>query len=188
MKLAAVSAARLRRHERTGTEAVALAVLPGGTPIISACSGLYRPLEPDLHVVRIVDVDAVDEPDLPRIGLHDERLRANAVAKKPDAFHEGTVGHARGREDQRATRREIGGPVDTLRVSDAHGLAPRLVFGGAHDEPGVDFAIQASHRSGGEHAFRRAASAHHRVHAGADDGRHDRRGEIAVADQAYAGA
>src|SRR5215218_2927349 len=82
MKLAAVSAARLRRQARTGSLPAAVTP-PGRCTPVRMC-----PSEPDLHVVRIVDVNAVDEAHLPRIRLHDQRLRACAVAEEPDALHQ----------------------------------------------------------------------------------------------------
>ena len=79
--------------------------------------------------------------------------------------------------------REILRAVDLLEVGDAHRAAALLVLGLADDEPREDLAVQAAHRRRRQHALGRAAGAHHRVHAGADDRRRDAGRQIAVANQ-----
>ena len=63
-----------------------------------------------------------------------------------------------------------------------------FVLGLRDDETREDFAVQAAHRRGRQHAFRRAAGTHHRVHAGSDDRRGDSSRQVAVANQADARA
>ena len=79
--------------------------------------------------------------------------------------------------------REILRAVDLLEVGDAHRAAALFVLGLADDEAREDLAVQAAHRGRGQHAFGRAAGAHHRVDAGADDGGGDAGRQVAVADQ-----
>ena len=80
-------------------------------------------------------------------------------------------------------RREILRPVDLLEVGDPHRAAALLVLRLADDQAREDLAVQAAHRRRRQHAFRRAAGAHHRVDAGADDRRGDAGRQVAVADQ-----
>src|SRR4029079_6212556 len=95
----------------------------------------------------------------------------------------GAVGDAGGGEDDAVARREILRAVDLLRIGDPHRAAALLVLRLLDHQPGVDLAVQAAHRGGGQHAFGGAAGAHHRVDAGADDGRGDACRQVAVADQ-----
>ena len=81
-------------------------------------------------------------------------------------------------------RREILRRVDALEVGDPHRPAALLVLRLGDHEPREDLAVQAAHRRGREHAFGRAAGAHHRVHAGADDRGRDAGRQIAVAESA----
>ena len=84
--------------------------------------------------------------------------------------------------------REILRAIDLLEVGDAHRAAALLVLGLADDEAREDLAVQAAHRGGRQHAFGRAARAHHGVDARPDHRRRDAGREIAVADQADARA
>src|SRR5215217_6724289 len=76
MKLAAVSDARLRRQGITCSTRGPEAPRGWGERIDR------RGSEPDLHVVVVVDVNAVDEAHLPRVRLHDERLGPYPVAEE----------------------------------------------------------------------------------------------------------
>src|SRR5262245_60215986 len=143
----------------------------------------WQSSETYLHVGVRRDVDAVDETDAVRFVLHDHRAGPRAVAEKADAAHQRAVGDAGGREDDAVARREILRAVHLLEISDAHRAAALLVLGLADHEAREDFAVQAAHRRGGQHAFRRAAGPHHRVHAGAHDRRRNAGRQIAVADQ-----
>src|SRR4051794_16810791 len=103
MKLAAVSA---RRFFRTA-DAESTAGRPTSTcrtrSEARACRGSACPRsEPDLHVVGVVHVNAVDKPHLARLGLHDQRLGPDAVTEKADPLHERAIGHAGRREHERA--------------------------------------------------------------------------------------
>src|SRR6185503_19299399 len=109
------------------------------------------------------DVNAVDEPDLVRLVLHDHRTGADAVAEEANAPHQRAVGDAGRREDDVLAGGEVRGAVDLLDVSDPHRAAALFVLGLADDEAREDLAVQAAHRRGGQHAFRRAAGPHHRV-------------------------
>ena len=111
-----------------------------------------------------------------------------AVAEEAHALHQRAVGDAGRGEDDVLARREILRLVDPLEVGDAHGAAALLVLRRVHDEPREDLAAQAAHRRRREHAFGRAADAHHRVHAAADHGGGDAGRQVAVADQADARA
>ena len=94
-----------------------------------------------------------------------DRARADAVAEEAHAAHQRAVGDAGRREDDARAGREILRSVDLLEVGDAHRPAALLVLGLGDDEPREDLAVQAPHRGRREHAFRRAAGAHHRVDA-----------------------
>ena len=80
-------------------------------------------------------------------------------------------------------RREILRPVDLLEVGDPHRAAALFVLRLGDDQPREDLAVQAAHRRRRQHAFRRAAGAHHRVHAAADHRGRDAGRQVAVADQ-----
>ena len=80
-------------------------------------------------------------------------------------------------------RRQLVRRIDALEVRDAHRAAPRFVLRLRHDQAPVDFAAEAAHRRRGQHAFRRAARAHHRVHARSVHRRRDAGRQIAVANQ-----
>src|SRR5262245_33592939 len=124
-------------------------------------------LKHDSGVLRGRDVNAVDEPDLVGIILHDHGTRPHTVAEEPHALHQRALGHARGGKDHARAGREIVRPVDPLEVRDAHRAAALFVLGFGDDEAGENFAIQTSHGCGCEYAFRCATGAHHGVHAGA---------------------
>src|SRR6185503_12006891 len=53
---------------------------------------------------------------------------------------------------------------------------------------GLDLAVEAAHRGGGEHAFGRAPGPHHRVHSGPHHGGGDPGREVAVTNKADARA
>src|SRR5579872_3124387 len=90
--------------------------------------------EPDFHVLRRRDMDAVDEADLMRIVLHDDRARADAVSEEVHTLHQRAVGDAGRREDDLPARREVLRRVDLLEVGDAHRAAAFLVLRLADDE------------------------------------------------------
>jgi len=69
MKLAAVTANWFRRHV--------------------ARSVILSELDPDR--LAVLDVNAVNEPDLVRVGLHDDRVRADASPKKRTPFSSAPV-------------------------------------------------------------------------------------------------
>ena len=73
--------------------------------------------------------------------------------------------------------------VDPLQIGDAHRLAAGFVLGRPHDQAREDLAVQTAHRRRGQHAFGRAADAHHRVNAAAGHRRGDARRQVAVANQ-----
>ena len=79
--------------------------------------------------------------------------------------------------------REILRRVDLPEVADPHRAAAFLVLRLVDHEARENLAVQTAHRRRGQHAFGRAAGAHHGVHPGADDGSGDTGREIAVADQ-----
>src|SRR4051794_14575438 len=178
MKLAAVTAKTLRCH----------ASGRGATALAPAVVLMRTGLESDLHVGILRDVNAVDEPDAVRLVLHDHRTGARAVAEEADAAHQRAVGDAGRREDDAFAGREIPRSVDPLEILDAHRAAALFVLRLVDDEPREDFTVQAAHRRGRQHAFRRAAGAHHRVDSRADHSRRDAGRKIAVADQTDAGA
>ena len=143
----------------------------------------------DLDVCGRCDVNAVDEPDPVRLVLHDHRARADAVAEEPDAAHQRAVGDAGRREDDAAcpARRSFERytflksviPIARQRSSCSGLLTTRR----AKISP-----FRQRIAAAGQHAFRRAAGAHHRVDAGADHRRGDAGRQVAVADQPDAGA
>src|SRR3954453_3957745 len=172
MKLAAVTAKTLRCH----------ASGRGATALAPAVVLMRTGSESDLHVGILRDVNAVDEPDAVRLVLHDHRTGARAVAEKADAAHQRAVGDTGRREDDVFAGREILRPVDALEVLDAHRAAALFVLRLVDDQPREDFTVQAAHGRRREHAFRRAAGAHHGVDSRADHGCGDTGREIAVAD------
>src|SRR5688572_24930102 len=143
---------------------------------------------PDVAFLARLHVDAVDEADAMRMRLHDERRRPDAVAEEADALHDRAISDARRGKDDVLPRRQILRAIDPLEIGNTHRTAPFLVLGSADDEPGEDLSAKTAHRGGGDDAFRRAAGAHHRVDAAAEHGGCDTSGEVAVADQADAGA
>src|SRR5262249_40417800 len=144
--------------------------------------------EANLHVGFLRHVDAVDEADAVRLVLHDHGAGPRAVAEEADAAHQRAVGDAGRCEDDAVAGREIFRAVDLVEGGNPPRPAALLVSRFADDEPGEDLAVQTAHGRRGEHPFGRAAGAHHRVHAGADDRRRDAGREVAVANQADAGA
>src|SRR2546427_9695685 len=141
---------------------------------------------PDVRIR--IDVDAVDETYLMRVRLHHERSRPDSVTEEADASHQRAVRDARGREDNPLAGRKLLRPVHLLEVGDAHGAAPLLVLGLADDESRENFAVETPHRRSGQPALRRTAGAHHRMHAAANHGGSDTGRQVAVTDQANAGA
>src|SRR3954468_19884520 len=92
-------------------------------------------LEPYLHVHTVGDVNAVDEPDLVRVVLHDHRAGADAVAEEADSPHQRAVGHSSGRENDARPWREILRAIDLLEIGNAHRATPLLILGLSNDEP-----------------------------------------------------
>src|SRR4051812_22437154 len=143
----------------------------------------YPTSEADAHHALLLDVDSVDEADARWVALHDDRAGARAVTKEAHAAHQRSVGDARCREDDAVAGREVLGGVDAGRIRNAHGAAPLFVLRLVDHESCENLAVQAAHRGGSEHAFRRAAGAHHRVYARADDRGRDTGRQVTVADQ-----
>src|SRR5204862_5930632 len=81
------------------------------------------PSEADLDVRFAGDVNAVDEPDLMRIVLHDDGARPRAVAEKSDAAHERPVGHAGGRKDDTLAGSEIVRSIEAFDIGMPTGMA-----------------------------------------------------------------
>src|ERR1700716_2337456 len=63
--------------------------------------------EANLDVRRRGHVNAVDEADLVRVVLHDDRAGPGAVAKEAHTAHQRAVGDARGGEDDLAAGSEV---------------------------------------------------------------------------------
>ena len=130
----------------------------------------------------------IDEAHLAFLEIHDQGMSAGAIAEETHAAEDIAVGDAGAGEDDLAAGSEIFGFVNALGVSDAHFGQAFLMFGLADHQARQHLAIEATQRRGGEHAFGGAACAHDSMNAGADDGRGDAGGKIAVADQADARA
>src|SRR6267143_2274185 len=125
----------------------------------------------------------LDEPHLSVIQRQDHRTRSNAFPKKPYALQQISVRHARARKNHFLAGRQVLGVVDALRIRYAHFCQTFCVLRFAHHQPRQNLPVQATQRRRRQHAFRRAARAHHRMHSRPDDrGRNSRR-EVAVADQ-----
>ena len=73
-------------------------------------------------------------------------------------------------------------------VGDAHFLGPLDLFVIARRQPALKFAADTAQSRRRQHAFRRAADAQQQIDAGFRLGGRDRRGDVAVADQADARA
>src|SRR5712692_4345638 len=97
--------------------------------------GEMQSSESDLHVLRVGDVDAVHEPDLVRLVLHDHRAGARAVAEEPDAAHQRAVGDAGGGEDDALAWRQIARAVNPREILDAHRTAACFVLRRVDDQP-----------------------------------------------------
>src|SRR3989441_3946320 len=102
-------------------------------------------LEPDLDISRRRDVNAVDESNLMRIVLHDNRARPGAVAEKTDAAHQRAVGDAGGGKDDLLARGEFLRAIDFLEVGNPHRATPLFVFRLVDHEAREDLAIEATH-------------------------------------------
>src|SRR5688500_133801 len=92
-------------------------------------------LEANLHGRSGIDLDAVDEPDAMRMGLHEHRADADAFAEKAYALHQRTVGDAGRCENDVASGGKVFGLEDALHVRDPHRLAPFFVARLGDDEP-----------------------------------------------------
>src|SRR3989442_15754043 len=110
-------------------------------------------------------MNAVDEPDLMRIVLHDHRTGSDAVAEESYALHQRSVGDAGGGENHAGAWREILGSVNPLEIGDAHRAATLLVLGCADDEAGEDLPAQTAHGRGGTTPLRRSPRSPPRRHA-----------------------
>ena len=124
---------------------------------------------------------------VPDLRAHHDRLGLRAVAEEPDAVEEVALGDAGGGEHDVALR-ELLGAVDRVLGLDAHALGARALLVVAEPEPALELAADALERGRGDHALGRAAGAEQDVDAGVGVGRHDRAGDVAVADQADARA
>src|SRR3989442_11064227 len=106
-------------------------------------------------------MNAVDEPDLMRIVLHDHRTGSDAVAEESYALHQRSVGDAGGGENHAGAWREILGSVNPLEIGDAHRAATLLVLGCADDEAGADLAAPTPPRRRGPHTLWRPPRSPH---------------------------
>jgi hypothetical protein len=108
-----------------------------------------------------------------------------AAAEEADAAQELAIGDAGGAEDDVVARGQVVREVHALEVVDVHAHAARAfaLLLRAPPELGLDLAAKAFQGGRRQHALRRAAGAHHGVHArpryrDADGGR-----QVAVADE-----
>ena len=171
---------------------LAIAGLPeGGALLVDPAHGLVNAdRSPRSHpyrrtlgrLVAVEHVDRVDEAHLLGLVAHHQRVRARAAAEEA---HAAAAGRPRSR---RWPRRRCSRPAPgrswcrrAPRRVDAHRVGARALLVAAPAQPRLDLTAQAAQRGRGEHALRRAADAHHRVHAGAADGARDGRRQVAVA-------
>src|SRR6267143_144747 len=140
-------------------------------------------VEPHLDVRSLLQVHRIDEAHLPLIERQNHRTCAHAFAEKPDALQQISVRHSRARENHFLPRRQIFGVVNTLQILHAHFCQAFRVLRLADHQPRKNLPIQAAQRRGRKHAFRRAARAHHCVHARSDHRRGNPGREVAIANQ-----
>src|SRR5260370_39995513 len=98
--------------------------------------------EANLDACRPGHVNAVDEADLMRAVLHDERARAGAVAKEPHAAHERAVGDAGRGEDDLLAGSEVPGAINLPEVGEAHDAAALPVLPPVPDQATKHLAVQ----------------------------------------------
>src|SRR5262245_6616181 len=146
-------------------------------------------LEPDPgRRLPIEHVDRIDEANGLGLVGHDQRVGAGAAPEEAHSLEQVAGRHAGRREHEVLARGQVLGPVDAALVAVAHPRATGPLVVVAVPEAGLDLAAEAAHRRGGDHALRRAADAHHRMHAGAGDRAADRGRQVAVADELDPGA
>src|SRR6202008_2775781 len=80
---------------------------------------------------------------------------------------------------------EVFGLIDAVLIFDAHAGQALLLFG-LHDQTAEHIAVETANGSRRDHPLGSATRAHDCVHAGANDGRGDSGGKVAVTDQANA--
>ena len=109
------------------------------------------------------------------------------AGEAPHAAQHGAVGHPR-RGEHHVAAREVVEIVDAVQVGDAHALRARLLVVVAEVKLALHLAADRAQRRRREDALGRAADAHVDVDAAVRSRRGDHAGDVAVADQADAGA
>src|SRR5580704_6185369 len=133
-------------------------------------------------------MDGIDEADLAAIEREHHRLRPHSFAEEAHAAQQAAGGDAGAGENDVVAGREFVCVVNAARIFDAHLRDAFEMLRLLHDQAAENLAVEAAQSSGGEHAFGRAADAHHGVDAGAAHSRADAGGKIAVGDQLNARA
>src|SRR5581483_11065773 len=108
--------------------------------------------------------------------------------EEPYTLHERALGDSGSGKNQLLARREVLCGVDLVFVLDAHARNALFEFGLVHHKPSQHVAVEATDRCGCDHAFGRAAGAHHGVDPSADHGCRDAGRKIAITDQANTSA
>src|SRR5690348_6831209 len=128
-------------------------------------------------------VNAVDKAHFSRAARHHQRLRTNTIAKETHTPQQRTVGYARCSEDDIFSGSKVLRAVDLLCVFDSHFRDTLFKFGSIDNEASKDFAVETPHSRRRNHSFGRPTDAHHRMNSGAEDGRRNSGGEIAITNQ-----
>ena len=106
-----------------------------------------------------------------------------AVAEESYALQQVSRRDAAGREDNILARRQVGSPINLLRILDAHFFHPPLHRFVTNHQPPQHLAVEAAHGGGRDYAFRRPADSHHRVNARAPYSSGNPGRQVAIADQ-----
>ena len=135
-----------------------------------------------------VHVDGVDEANAICAGGHDESMGPEAFAEEADPAEEGSIGDTAGSEDDVAADGQVASGVDAIGILDTHFSDTLGELRPVDDEPADHFTVQAAHGRSSEHTLRSATNSHDSVDPIAPYRNGYSGREIAVADEANAGA
>src|ERR1700730_3832656 len=126
--------------------------------------------------------------DGPALAADAHRLRFGPEVVVNDAVQELAIGDTGCRKRHVLPVDEVVHAVDPSQVFEARRTGLLFIIAGAKPQTALQVAAQALQRAGGQHRLRQTAHTEHHVDPGAFERRHDRRRDVAVAEQGDAGA
>src|SRR5439155_197394 len=120
-------------------------------------------------MVDVLEVRRVDKAQLSHEPVEQDRVGPRAAGEKVYALQDLAVGHPGRHKSDVVAAGQILGSVDATLVRDTHLLRTAALLFITEAKPSEYFRAEAPQSSRGEHAFRRTARTHYRVHVSSRD-------------------